>query len=170
LIFLISQPGAVWIRNLRDEVFPDAQRILDFFHLCENVYTFARYLFNLDEEKYRQWADDICKTLKKSGYKQVLNEILPYKDKAMPKGIVNLYNYIDNNIDSIDYKKYIHNGYFIGSGAIESGNKLILQRRLKQSGMRWNTKTAQFLLTLVSKEESGLWGLDVLRTVLNYLD
>jgi len=167
---VLLSDGAVWIRNLRDEVFPDAQRILDFLHLCENVYTFAKYLFNQDEDKYRQWADDICKTLKKSGYRQVLNEILPYRDKTMPKGVVNLYNYIDNNIDSIDYKKYIHYGYFIGSGAIESGNKLILQRRLKQSGMRWNTKTAQFLLTLVSKEESGLWGLDVLRTVLNYLD
>jgi hypothetical protein len=74
-----------------------------------------------------------------------------------------------NNIKNIDYATYEKRGWYIGSGAIESGNKLILQRRLKQSGMRWNTKTVQFLLTLVSKEESGLWNSEVLNSVLNYL-
>ncbi|MDR0684516.1 MAG: hypothetical protein LBF83_05255 [Spirochaetaceae bacterium] len=29
--------GAAWIRNMVEELFPDAQQILDFFHLCENV-------------------------------------------------------------------------------------------------------------------------------------
>ena len=166
---VLLSDGAAWIRNLRDDIFPDAQHILDYFHLCENVYTFAKYLFGLDEEKYKPWAEDICKALKKSNSNQVLKELLPFKDKRLPNCSVNLYHYIANNVNNIDYKKYLQCGYFIGSGAIESGNKLILQRRLKQSGMRWNTKTAQFLLTLVSKEESGLWNSEVLNSVLNYL-
>jgi hypothetical protein len=164
---LISD-GAVWIRNLCDEVFPDAQRILDYFHLCENVYTYAKHLFNFNEDKYRPWATDICKTLKKSDAKQVFAELELQKGKSLSSCPINLYNYIKNNIDNIDYVKYIQSGYFIGSGGIESGNKLILQRRLKRSGMRWNVKTAQFLLTLVSKEESDLWNSDVLDAVLNH--
>jgi hypothetical protein len=82
---------------------------------------------------------------------------------------VNLYDYIENNIDNIDYAKYLKKGYFIGSGAVESGNKIVLQRRLKQAGMRWNAKTAQSLLTLISKEESGLWNLEVISAVLKSL-
>ena len=98
-----------------------------------------------------------------------MKELLPYKNKKPGTCPINIYGYIENNLNSIDYAAYLKKGYFIGSGAVESGNKIILQRRLKQSGMRWNTKTAQSLLTLVSKEESGLWGLDVLGAILDFL-
>jgi len=165
---VIISDGATWIRNLREEVFPDALQILDYYHLCENVYTFAKHLHNMNEEKYKPWADDICKALKKSQSNKVLNELLPYKDKKPGLCPVNLYGYIENNLCSVDYAQYIKKGYFIGSGAVESGNKIILQRRLKQAGMRWNKESAQSLLTLVSKEESGLWGLEVLRAILDF--
>jgi hypothetical protein len=166
---ILLSDGATWIRNLREEIFPDALQILDFYHLCENVHTFAKYLFNMDESKYKTWADDICKALKKSQYQHVLNELLSFKDKKIGSCSVNLFGYIENNIESIDYARYLKSGYFIGSGAIESGNKIILQRRLKQAGMRWNTASAQSLLTLVSKEESGLWGAEVISALYNYL-
>jgi hypothetical protein len=165
---VIISDGATWIRNIREEIFPDALQILDYYHLCENVHAFSKHLHNMDEEKYKPWADDICKTLKKSQWKKVLKEILPYKDKKPGACPINLYGYIENNQNSIDYASYIKSGYFIGSGAVESGNKIILQRRLKQAGMRWNTKSAQALLTLVSKEESGLWALDVLGAILDF--
>ena len=165
---VIIADGATWIRNIRNELFPDAVQILDYYHLCENVHTFAKYLFNMNELKYKPWADDICKALKKSRSDTVLNEILAFKDKK-PNGChVNLYGYIENNLDSIDYAKYQKLGYFIGSGAIESGNKIILQRRLKQAGMRWNNDSAQALLSLVSKQESGLWGADVVRAIIDF--
>ena len=48
---VIVSDGATWIRNLREEIFPDALQILDFYHLCENVHTFAKHLFNMDEPK-----------------------------------------------------------------------------------------------------------------------
>jgi hypothetical protein len=81
-----------------------------------------------------------------------------------------LSGYIRNNINNIDYTAYIKKGYFIGSGAIESGNKTVLQKRLKQAGMCWNTKTAQFLLTLRAKEASKLWHRDVAVPVLRRYD
>jgi hypothetical protein len=162
---ILLSDGATWIRNLCADIFPDAQQILDYFHLCENVYSYAKYLFNMDESKYNPWANDICKALKKSDSNQVLTELAKFKDKKLANCSINLYGYISNNIRNIDYATYLQKGYFIGSGAVESGNKIILQRRLKQSGMRWNAETAQFLLTLVSKEESGLWSSEVLRYV-----
>jgi hypothetical protein len=52
---------------------------------------------------------------------------------------------------------YKEKGYYVGSGAIESGNKVVLQKRLKLAGMRWNELPAQYLLSLRAKYESGLW-------------
>jgi hypothetical protein len=73
----------------------------------------------------------------------------------------NLLNYIDNNRDNIDYAKYRSLGYFIGSGAIESANKTVLQRRLKYGAMRWHVPSAQAVVTLVAKARGGLWESDV---------
>jgi hypothetical protein len=68
-----------------------------------------------------------------------------------------------NNFDNIDYADYIDKGYFIGSGAIESSNKTVLQRYLKYGAMLWNIESAQAVVTLVSKARNGLWESDVIK-------
>jgi hypothetical protein len=57
----------------------------------------------------------------------------------------------------------------VGSGAIESGNKVVMQKRLKLAGMRWNEITAQYLLTLRTKFESGLWKTSVVKAVISHI-
>ena len=74
---------------------------------------------------------------------------------------VNLHHYISEHKGHINYPEYKAKGYFCGSGAVESGNKVVLQKRLKQAGMRWEPRTAQYLLTLKAKYESGRWERDV---------
>jgi len=165
---VVLSDGATWIRNMAEVLFPDAQHILDFFHLCENVHTYAKALFNMDASKYMPWAKNICDHLRKSQYKLVLQKLEPMKDRKPNGCSVNLYGYISNNIRNIDYEQYEKKGYFIGSGAIESGNKLILQDRLKRAGMRWNTETAQAMLTLKTKAESNIWVRDVEQPFLSH--
>jgi hypothetical protein len=153
--------GATWIRNVVEEIFPDAQQILEYYHLCENVHTYAKHIFNMDEARYIPWAKEVCDKLRNSEYRQVIKEIENYQKVSSGGYSVNLLGYITNNIKNIDYKEYEKKGYFIGSGAIESGNKIILQDRLKRAGMRWNITTAQSILSLKSKVESDLWVSDV---------
>jgi hypothetical protein len=159
--------GAAWIRNMREELFPDAQQILDYYHLCENVNTFAKHLFGTEASQYSSWANEICTFLKESKWNDALKELRHLKKP--PSCPIDLTGYINNNISHIDYARYIDEGYFIGSGAIESGNKSVLQQRLKQAGMRWNSQTAQYLLTLRTKYKSGLWAQEVERPVLKLL-
>lgn len=156
---LVISDGATWIRHMVEEYYPDAQQILDFFHLCENVHEYAKALFKDNEKQSKAWAEHICGLLKTSRHQEVLEKLEPYKNEKICH--VNLYLYIMNNIKNIDYASYINNGYFIGSGAIESGNKIVLQDRLKRSGQRWNPETAQNILALKAKFESGLWDEDV---------
>lgn len=166
---VIISDGATWIRNMKDELFPDAQHILDLFHLKENVYGFAKEIFKNDDAKYVPWAENMCRKLENGRWKEALKKLEPYKNMPAKPGIVNLYTYIYNNRDNIDYPAYKEAGMFVGSGAIESGNKTVLQKRLKLPGMRWNIDTAQYVVALRAKLESGLWDSYVVPLVINAL-
>lgn len=157
---VIISDGAGWIANMRDELFgSDAIHILDFFHLCENVYSYGKAKYNMNEKEYMPWAERICKLLKEGKWEHVLQKELESGEKF--PNTVNLHHYINENKGHINYPEYIAEGFFIGSGAVESSNKIIVQKRLKQAGMRWNPKTAQYILTLVAKWESELWESEV---------
>jgi hypothetical protein len=99
--------------------------------------------------------------LKKSKYEYVLDAIKKIKVKKRNKTSLNLSQYIINNINNIDYDDYIKRGYFIGSGAVESANRYVLQERLKLPGMRWDAANGQAVLSLMAKFKSGLWERDV---------
>ena len=163
---VILSDGAVWIANIAKELFPDAYHILDFFHLSENVYSYAKELYPFDEDKYAKWAERICQMLKVGKSKEVISELKGLPKIYERKSSVDLLHYIETNIGRIEYPKYIEKGFFIGSGAIESANKVVLQKRLKQAGMRWNPATAQYLLTLKAKEESDLWHSEVVLLIM----
>jgi hypothetical protein len=42
---------------MKEKLFPDAQQILDYYHLYENVNEFAKQIFNMAEHKYKPWAE-----------------------------------------------------------------------------------------------------------------
>lgn len=45
--------------------------------------------------------------------------------------------YLQTRLEKIDYPFFQKRGYPIGSGCVESGHKVVVQRRLKGAGMRW---------------------------------
>ncbi len=57
----------------------------------------------------------------------------------------------------MDYPQYIKRGLSIGSGAIESAQRTILQERIKRSGQRWTEKRVQNLLNLKVAALSKKW-------------
>lgn len=162
---VLLSDGATWIRNMKEELFCDAQQILDFYHLAENVTDFSKNIFDLDESEYKIWSKTMCDLLKESRHDIVLKEIKGLGNKLLSKSKFDLHNYISNNKNNIDYAAYIARGWYIGSGAIESGNKTVLQQRLKQAGMIWNKESAQYIVTLMAKAKSSQWITDVIEPV-----
>lgn len=51
--------GATWLRNMISELFPEAIQILDKFHLIENIYDYAKLVFNEDMKKIEKFKDKI---------------------------------------------------------------------------------------------------------------
>ena len=157
-VVLISD-GTAWIRKAKEKYFPSATHILDLFYLKENTIDFGKYIFHNDKSKYTPWWKEVYEQLESGQWQKVLDrpEIAIYKEeKDTPNGVVNLYHYIWNNRDIIDYPTYKAKGYFVGSGAIESGNKTALQELLKLAGERY-IESAETLLALRTKLRSGLW-------------
>lgn len=46
-------------------------------------------------------------------------------------------NYLDKRRPQMDYARFQAAGYPIGSGSVESGNKVVVEARLKGAGMHW---------------------------------
>jgi hypothetical protein len=160
--------GATWIRNMKGYIMPDAQQILDFYHLKEHIIDYAKVIFYNDEEKYIKWSTTVSDLFKESKTNDAISLIKKNVKKGFQEPYDNLIQYIQNNINNIDYAKYLSKGFFIGSGAIESSNKTVLQRRLKYGAMRWHVDSGQAVVTLVAKSRSGLWEPDVARAVYSH--
>lgn len=149
--------GAHWIWNMYEELFPDAVQILDYYHMCENVYNYAKYLYLSDEQKMKVWAESLIKHIEEGEIDKALSLIPVTGESKLPTGVVNLPVYLANNRNRMNYKAYKQSGLNVGSGAIESGNKKVIQQRMKQPGMRWNVETGQTIASLRAKNNSGQW-------------
>ncbi len=65
--------------------------------------------------------------------------------------------YFQTNAERMGYAHFHGRGHFVGSGAIETGCKAVVDQRLKLSGMRWNVRGATGIVTLRCQEASGRW-------------
>lgn len=160
--------GATWLRNMISELFPEAIQILDKFHLIENIYEYARILFNDNKKKMEIFKDKIIGYCYSNEYDLIQKELKKYAKRDIPTTVCNLPTYIENNKDKINYSTYEHNNWFVGSGAIESSNKTVVQLRLKQAGMRWSVAGANDLLTLRCFDESSNWH-QIEKIVINHI-
>ncbi len=154
---IVMGDGAHWLRNMYDELFPDAIQVLDYYHMCENVYTYARYLYPTDDARRKDWAESVITRIDEGDLDEALASIPAAYAARLPAGVPNLRTYLSNNRDRMNYKALRQQGINIGSGAVESGNKKVIQQRMKQSGMRWNIKSGQSVASLRAKSASGRW-------------
>ena len=67
--------------------------------------------------------------------------------------------YFRNQVDRMDYPSYESNGWCIGSGAVESGCKTVVNARLKGTGMRWGESGSHTMchVRALYRSEKGQW-------------
>ena len=146
---VVISDGALWIHDIVEKYLPKATHILDLFHAKENAGKFAQAVKSGKNQK-KQFADQLCDLIDAGNVAGLLKILEPYKDKKIP-GIPNMYTYVENHKTCMNYPDYKKKGYFVGSGAMESGNIRLMQNRMKLQGMRWKLKTGQNMLSLKAK-------------------
>ena len=145
LVFLSD--GAAWIREWIADHYPLSYTILDFYHAMEHLYQFADLAFAQTPHEKQAWSDQQKELLLESDVETVLQNIAATDAKESDKK--KLITYYQNNKKRMKYKEYQHIGCgIIGSGAIESAHRTVIQKRMKLAGQRWSLKGAENMLQL----------------------
>ena len=66
--------------------------------------------------------------------------------------------YLEKRREQISYAQFLAMGYPIGSGSVESANKLVVENRLKGSGMHWARANVNPMVALRGMSCSDRWG------------
>jgi hypothetical protein len=157
---ILLTDGASWISKMKDEYFPEAIHILDWYHVVEHLWKTAHILFGEKNVSHcEQWVAVYKDKLWEGKIDEViaLLECEAKKRKGSQTALFELRGYFFSNRNSMRYDEYRHKGYYIGSGAIESANKYIVANRLKSAGMRWTLSHANSMIWLRSKYFEDDW-------------
>ena len=137
--------GADWEQTFLDVHRADAIRILDFPHAVEYLTKAAQTTWYLDADAADAWVQQQAHSLKydEHGAAKVLTALAHLtvdaaSDLAAARQARDIaLNYLTKRLNQIQYAAFQAQGFPIGSGSVESANKLVVEARLKGSGMHW---------------------------------
>ena len=157
---VILGDGAPWIWNLAEELFVDRVEILDWYHADENISRLARVVFGEGTDEAAQWRQSQLDRLAEDAVDEVIEGLrfLKKRHRSKRKAVNTLSGYLEKNKHRMKYRTFRENGYFIGSGAVESAVSHVMQQRMKRTGMRWRADGADSMLALRCVYRStGAW-------------
>lgn len=158
--------GAEWEQGFIDLHRPDAIRILDFPHAGEYVAAAGQVIYGQDTEPVKQWLAEELHRLKNDCPQVVLADLRGLAEMVPADGhgaddkkkvIRDSIGYLDKRKDQMHYADYIAKGYPIGSGMVESGNKVVVEARMKGAGMHWQRAYVNPMLALRNVACSDRW-------------
>lgn len=150
--------GADWLQEFIDMHREDAIRVLDFPHAAEHVTSLLEALVKAGSTFPPQMLERCLHILKHRGPSFLLSQI----DRLPPSlleqdGIREHVGYLRKREALMQYPTFLKQGLPIGSGMVESANKLVVEARLKGAGMRWERKNVNKMLTLRNGVCSDRW-------------
>lgn len=150
--------GAGWIVRQVEERFGEQGRyLIDFYHMSEYLAKAAEAITS-EPEKWRRRQQE---RLKSNRVEKVLDELTGHleeeEEEESQAPVRGCWRYLSNRLANLDYQGAIAAGLPIGSGEIESGNRSVIQARLKRSGAWWKEENAEDMLALRTLRASGQW-------------
>jgi hypothetical protein len=131
--------GAVWIWNLAAHHFPEAVEIVDWYHATQHLWEVANAWYGDGTKKAKNWVKKNKARLMEDGVERVISSIKQWqpKDEDTQKAKRENLHYFTVNANRMLYATFELNGFYIGSGSVESACKQYGQGRLKGPGMHW---------------------------------
>lgn len=150
--------GALWIQEQVERVFGmKGSYLVDFFHLSE-------YLSGASEkccaQEAKQWLKGRQEEMKEGRIEDVIKVLKNREKKDLGNAddpVRKCLRYIENRPGQFKYKEALAAELPIGSGEIESGNRSVVQKRLKIPGAWWKPETAECMLALRCMRINGDW-------------
>ncbi len=142
------QDGAEWLQGLVDYHRADAVRILDFAHAAEYVNEIGQAVQAAGGRLPTSWLEGVLHRLKHQGPQRVLTHLTWLTARYPSPTIQEKLAYLQKREAHMQYSTYQAAGWPIGSGSVESANKLVVEARLKGAGMRWGRQNVNPMLVL----------------------
>ena len=142
------QDGAEWLQGLVDYHRADAVRILDFAHAAEYINEIGEAVRTAGGRLPATWLEGVLHRLKHQGPQRVLTHLIWLAARSPSSGIQEKLTYLQKREAHMQYPTYREAGWPIGSGSVESANKLVVEARLKGAGMRWGRQNVNPMLVL----------------------
>lgn len=166
-LVLLLGDGADWIwrygpRFLAVEVGAkrvEVVEIVDIYHAFEHLGVVANAVFGQGTDKAARWLDRRKEGLLTKGARVILKAIgkLTRVEPSAAEEIRKAIDYFTEHATRMDYPSFIARGFPIGSGAIESTCKTLIEKREKGAGMRWTERGAQTVASLRALHRSRRW-------------
>jgi hypothetical protein len=156
LVFVCD--GAAWIWKLIERHFPHAIQIVDWYHASQYLPAIAEAAFGKETQPYQAWLENARSLLWEGQIDKLVYTCqqlatIPLAQPAIHTAVT----YFTNNQKRMDYARFRQQGYFIGSGTVESGGKQISSLRLKRAGARWTERGAVLTAKARATWLSGTW-------------
>ena len=150
--------GAVWEQGFIDYHREDAVRVLDFPHAAEYVAAMGKAVWGEGTETTKEWLSERLHKLKHEGPTDVLSELRSLaQDRPKQPELSESLAYLEKREAHMQYPTCLAQGWPIGSGSVESANKLVVEARLKGAGMHWARANVNPMLALRNAMCSGRW-------------
>ena len=130
--------GSEWLQKFADQHRAYAVRILDFPHAGEHIAAVGQASLGEGSREAQSWLKTQLHELKHTGPGQVVAEVqrLVAAQPESADAATHL-AYLEKRTAHMQYPTFLAAGWPIGDGAVESGNKLVVEARPKGSGMHW---------------------------------
>ena len=133
--------------------------IVDIYHAWEHLGTVATAVFGVGTPAAYAWLDPLKGKLHDDGVAPILAALaaLPSLTPTASDEIRKALGYFTTHAARMDYPRFRACHYPIGSGAVESTCKTLIEEREKGAGMRWLQQDAQTVASLRALWRSGRW-------------
>jgi hypothetical protein len=153
--------GAPWCQRFPERYCPSAARGLDFWHAAGYVHDFSKVLWPVTVGNQQWWAGSILHDLKHQGPWRLLRSLAGWEAIGgrgkVGKAAAATANYFAARSELLDYPGLRAAGWPIGTGTVESANKLVVEERMKGPGMHWSEAHVNPMLALRNAQCSGRW-------------
>ncbi len=154
--------GAIWCQGVIDWHRPDAVRVLDFPHAVEHLSTAAQAVFGPGTAAASEWLGVQRHALRHGREDAVLSAVAeliatPELSALGVATVTGVLNYLTTRRAHLRYQAFAAAGFPIGSGCVESANKLVVEARLKGAGMHWARRNVNPLLALRALLANQRW-------------
>ena len=133
--------------------------IVDFYHALEHLGLVAGLVLGHGNRAAEAWLAERKTELLAHGTAPILvalADLRPDTSDAAEE-VRKAISYFQTHAARMDYPRFIAQHFPIGSGAIESTCKALIEERVKGAGMRWTPTGAQAVLSLRAVQRSGRW-------------